>query len=177
MRGKSLLALSIVTALLLAAGCILGPSKFRGVMSYRHGRVYIKHDRFYRVGLLPEGWERMKVRSRTISFYNPAFKSSISTDAYCGGGVSDKRLEVLGGEIVSALQDRYVVSETNFDLDGRGALRQVAHGTLDGVPVVVDLVVVRKNECVFDLYAVTPPDVDPEARQAFEEFFGGFHYE
>lgn len=177
MRGRLFIAAFVLFAMASSAGCVFGPSKYKGVIGYRHGQVFIRHDRIYRVGELPGGWERMSTRARTISFYNAAFRSSISTDAICGRGASDRRLDALGGEIASALEDRLLVSETPFELDGRGALRQRVRGSEDGVPVVLDLVVVRKDGCVFDFYAVTPPDADPQVARDFEDFFQAFHYE
>lgn len=177
MRGKCLLSLIVLVSLLPSTACLFGPSVSKGVIGYRHGQVFIRRDRIYRVGELPAGWERMESRARAISFYHAGYRSSISTDAFCGRGISDRRLDALGGEIASALEHRAVVSETPFDLDGRGALRQRVTGTQDGVPVAVDLVVVRKNGCVFDFYAVTPPRPDPQVARDFEVFFGAFHYE
>lgn len=174
MRGKKLIILAVLS--LAAGGCIFKSTPFRGVISYRDGRVYLKHDRFYRVGILPDGWERLRTRARAISFYNPHFKGSISTDAFCGRSVGDQRLESLTSEIVSALEDRTMKSQTKFDLDGRGAIRQRFKGTMDGVPVIVDVVVVRKDGCAFDFYAVMPTGADQVVEQDFEIFFGGFHY-
>lgn len=176
MGGKKFTAFTLIAAFIFTGACIFKPSRYKGVISYRNGRVYIKHDKFYRVGRLSGGWERMRTRARTISFYNPEYRSSISTDASCVKGSSDRQLESLGGQLVSAIEGRVFISETPFDLDGRGALRQTVSGKMDGVQVYVDLVVVRKDGCVFDMYAVTPPDPDLQVKRDFEEFFGGFHY-
>lgn len=176
MRGRTV---KILALLFLASltGCLLGPPKPHGIIGYRpDGRVFLSRDRFYHVGILQGGWRRISTKARTITFYNPEFESSISTDAFCGRDVANRRLDSLGGEIMSAMEDRKLKSETSFDLDGRGAQRQLEEGKMDGVPVVVDLVIVRKNGCLFDLYAVMPPNADPQVAQDFEVFFGGFHY-
>ena len=172
-----MIALSALVAFSCASGCVFGPGTHKGVVGYRNGRVFVRHDKAYRVGLLPEGWERMKSSGRTVSFYNPNYRSSISTDAFCGRGASDRKLDALGGEIASALEKRTLVSERPMELSGRGALRQTVEGSLDGVPVVLDLVVVRKDGCVFDFYSVSPPGADPRVAADFEAFFGEFSYE
>ena len=177
MRGRALIVLAALAAAVCAAGCVFGPTSYKGVIGYRDGRVFLKHDSVYDVGRLPKGWKRMDSRARTISFYNPAYLSSISTDASCGGGVSDRRLDSLGGEVVSALEKRRLLSEEPFELDGRGALRQRVEGYQDGVMLIVDLVVVRKSGCVFDFYSVSQPEAAPQVAQDFEAFFSGFHYE
>ena len=177
MRGRILLALAALAAGVLAAGCVFGPTTYKGVIGYRDGRVFLRHDSTYGVGSLPEGWQRMGTRARTVSFYNASLRSSISTDAFCGRGIGDRKIDALGGEVASALENRVILSETPFELDGRGALRQRVRGSLDGVEVLVDLVVVRKGGCVFDFYAVTPPEGVAQTAADFESFFGAFRYE
>lgn len=167
----------LLSATVIFSACIFKPSKFKGVMSYRNGRVFLKHDNFYRVGVLPGGWNRMSTKVRAISFYNASYDSSISTDALCGGGVSDRSLETLTGSIVSALENRKITKITKFELDGRGALRESVEGTIDGVPVDVDMVVTRKDWCVFDFYSVSPKNLSDSVKNDFELFFGAFHYE
>ena len=119
----------------------------------------------------------MPTRVRTISFYNQEFASSISTDAFCGRAIEGQRVGSLGGEIISALERREILKEEKFELGGRGAVRQLVRGEMDGVPMVVDLVMVKKDECVFDFYTVMPYHARPEVEEAFRGFYGGFQYE
>jgi hypothetical protein len=159
-----------------AAGCAFGPQQFKGVMSYRGGKVFFTNKDFYRVGKLPDGWNRLEERYRTITFYNESSGASISTDAFCGRSLEGRRPDSLTGEILTALDEREVISEKEFELSGRGAVRILAKGKLDGVAVTVDLVVVRKDGCIFDFYAVSEGDEGPDTAAAFEQFFGGFDY-
>lgn len=177
MRGRIATTIVLVCLLLLQAGCLFKPQKSKGVISYRHQKVYLAKYQYYEVGLLPEGWERMPTRARAISFYNPAARSSISTDAICSRQVQDRPLASLASDIATALEKRTISDERPFMLDGRGALRQRVTGRMDGVPMAVDMVVVRKDGCVFDFYAVTPADADDSVTGAFESFFSAFHYE
>jgi hypothetical protein len=168
-------------------GCFFKKQPSNGVMSYRHGQVYLQSYRsgkgslqrgdVYSVGILPEGWKRLATRVRTISFYNKEYRSSISTDAICDRQTSNRALTSLAGDLVSALEGRTRVGEEEFMLDGRGALRQHVEGKIDGVPTAVDIVVVRKGECVFDFYLVAPLTEQASATGDFEQFFGAFHYE
>lgn len=179
MKWGSVIIAAVVAAVLFAGGCIFRPQPFKGVISYRHEKVYIglNPDRYYRVGELPAGWEPIKTRARAIVFYNDEHSSTIATDAWCGNTIGDRPLESLGGELLGALADRDVQEEVPFMLDGRGALRQRAIGELDGVPIVLDIVVIKKNGCVFDLYAIMPPDEVEAVERDFELFYLGFRYE
>jgi len=180
MSGKTKLLILSSLLLLLVAGCVFGRQPFRGVVSYRDGRVFLSLNqpkKFYLVGELPEGWSRMKTPARAITFYDDDTGSSISTDAFCGRSIGDRSLSSLGGEVISALDDREVVEEVPFTLDGRSAVRQRVEGKFNGVPIVLDLVVVRKDDCAFDMYAIMPPDSVSSVEDDFKIFYLGFHYE
>ncbi|MFA4874536.1 MAG: hypothetical protein WC690_04270 [bacterium] len=177
MRGIRFSGVLLILAISALSGCIFKAQPFKGVISYRQGKVYIRHDKYYTVGVLADDWRALKTRARTISFYNEGLKASISTDAYCGKSVTDRTLDSLSGDIITALEKRQVTNEKNFTLNERGALRQHITGSVDGVPTDVDLVIVRKNYCVFDFYSVAPAGGNPDVKEAFETFFNGFHYE
>jgi hypothetical protein len=169
-----------ILLLVLAAcssGCLFKKQPYKGVMSYRDGKVFLRKGDYYTVGMLPEGWERLATHAKTISFYDKGSRSSISTDAICDRSESNRSLSSLAGGMAGAVEDRKVVQEQEFMLDGRGALSRRVEGTLDGVPTVVDLVVTRKNECVFDFYLVAPKGADGAARADFDAFYRAFHYE
>lgn len=175
MRG--IVFLLCILAFLASSSCVFGPGKYKGVIGYRSdGRVFLTHDTFYRVGKLSGDWLPMKSRARAISFYNSTYKSSITTDAFCGRLSGDLKLSSLGGEIISALEKRKRIFSREIILDGRSAIRERVEGELDGAAVVVDLVVVRKDACAFDFYAVMPPNADDGVTRDFESFFEGFGY-
>jgi len=162
---------------LAGAGCVFKKAQSIGVMSYRGGRVFLQNRKYYRVGILPEGWRRMDTKARAVSWYNESYKSSITTDAFCGKSFSDRPLDTLAGELSSALSnDRTTTSSQKMMLDERGALRLSVTGTMDGVTVVMDIVVVKKDGCNFDFVAVMPPDAPDQVISDFEAFFMGFHY-
>lgn len=145
-------------------------------MSYRNNNVYLQYGGYYKVGHLPDGWARIDVSRRAVSFYNEDYQASISTDAFCGRAFSDRPLDALAGELSSALADRETKWTEDMMLDGRGALRVFVEGTMDGVPLNMDIVVVKKDECSFDFVAVMPPNAPQDVTFDFEGFFKAFHY-
>jgi hypothetical protein len=176
-------ALTLVVACAISAGCAFKRQPFKGVTGYHDGKVYLTPNRYYaegvyyNVGELPDDWKRLATRARTISFYNDAYLSSISTDAWCGRNIKDRTLDSLTGDMVTVLEERTFSDEKKLTLDGRGAIRQRITGEAEGVPTVIDLVTVRKGDCVFDFYLVSRGDAPVEATEDFESFFGAFHYE
>ena len=120
MRGKIQIAFALLMICAICTGCIFKKQPFRGVVGYSDGKVYltprtyVEPGRYYRVGILPDDWDRLATRAKTISFYNKAYMSSISTDAYCGRSVGDRTLDSFTGDMVSALQDRTFSDKKNF---------------------------------------------------------------
>jgi hypothetical protein len=73
--------------------------------------------------------------------------------------------------------EREELSQQLLPLDGREALRSRHTAKLDGVPVELELVVLKKDGCVFDFTYVAPPG-QAEARMAdFDALLAGFHAE
>lgn len=167
---------SMVLALLVLGACFGGVKKTGKVVSYANGVVKTKKG-FYEVGVLSEEWEREKVNSYSIiHFRNPSLKSSISTDAFCDDAYDDAPLPMLTMHLQSVVGPRQLVSEKEFMLDQRSAFRSIAQGKMDGVPVILDTVVVKKNKCLFDFLLVADPAFYPKAKGDFEKFFNGFRY-
>ena len=181
-RAMQCLALAFLGGALLFAGCIFGPSRFQGALGYSHDKVWLRYatpyqkGNFYRVGPLPGGWERLRTNARAIAFYHPAYRATIYTDAFCGGSFSDAPDEVLIGGMVGGLQELKTLHQEPLMLDGRGALRRRMHAALDGVPLELDAMVVKKDDCLFDFLAVAPFPADPAVRADFVAFYEGFHF-
>lgn len=169
--------LFILGAQFTSNGCIFGPNRYYGVMSHRGNRVFIRHDRWYTVGKLPEDWKNLKVRVRAAAWYNPDYRSTISTDVLCENSVGDRPLSVVAGDVAAALENRTVTDTKEFTLDERGALREYVKGSVDGVPMEMDIVVLKKNNCAFDMVAISPPEEMANVSPIFEDFINGFHYE
>jgi hypothetical protein len=157
-------------------GCIGGGVKKTGkVVGYRDGEVLTKKGS-YRVGELPPAWKRVKLGKALVAFRNREFQSTISTDSFCDQAYDDSSLKMLTRHLFAGLQDTQVVREDAFSLDGRGALRSVVQAKLDGLPVTLDLVVVKKDWCLFDFHLVSAPERYSQAVSDFEKFYQGFSY-
>ena len=71
----------------------------------------------------------------------------------------------------------YQEKETKtFQMDGREAFEIFVSGKVDGVPVEVDYVVLRKDECIFDFSLHASPAIRPQARVDFHEMLKGFKF-
>ncbi len=61
-----------------------------------------------------------------------------------------------------------------FTLDGRAAVRVRLTAALDGVAVHMDLVALKKDDCVYDLELVAGERAFAESDQDFWRFVQGF---
>jgi hypothetical protein len=174
--------IGILIALALSLMCshcfLFGGVKNTGrVRSYEPGKV-ITQKSYYNVGDLPDSWQRTKIGSyKTIAFYNPELKSTLETDAFCDDAYDDASLQVLTTHLYFDIRDKKTRWEKPFMLSGRGALRSVAEGKVDGVPIVLDTVVIKKDDCLFDFAMASEPDLYSKAAADFERFFKGFQYQ
>ena len=64
----------------------------------------------------------------------------------------------------------------DFRLADRDALRTRVHARLDGVAVRLELVVLKKNGCLFDLTYIAAPEVFAAGYADFERVVNGFDY-
>ena len=145
------------------------------VTGYRDGRVLTKKG-YYGVGPLPSPWQRIKLGKALVAFRNNPLQSTISTDSFCDQAYNDSSLKALTQHLFAGLQGIKTIDEDSFMLGDRGALRTLIRAKLDGLPVMVDIVVVKKNWCLFDFFLVSAPEKYREAAEDFESFYQGFSY-
>lgn len=169
------LRLGILPLIFLLVSCFGGVSKTGKVVGYEPGRVLTKLGS-YQVGDLPPDWRQLKLGKALIAFYNDELKSTIATDAFCERAYDDSPLDMLTKHLFAGLQDVKIVSEKPLMLGDRGALHTSFSGSLDGLPVRIDTVIVKKDWCLFDFYLVSQPDFHERALAPFETFFRGFAY-
>lgn len=173
---KKVLGILFVSLLILNASCIIGPTSKR-VMSYRNDNVYLSDKSHFKVGELSSGWKRMRVPAHAIAFHNAEYGATIATDAFCGPSYEDLPLNRLTSYLLAGVDSYKVESQKEFMLDDRGALKTIARGKVDGVPLIFDIVVIKKNKCNIDLMCMSPEGAAPLAQADFLQFYSGFHYE
>ena len=135
-------------------------------------KTYTKASKF-RHGDLPEGWEKTRVKGLAIAYYHSDYGATAGVAPMCDG-ISDSTLESLAQQELVGLEQRELVEESRVSVDGREAIDWVVKGSVDGVVVVMNLVVFRKEGCVYDLNLVSRPETFDKARTEFRSFVGGF---
>jgi len=149
--------------LLALASCAAG--RFDGVV-YRDSQVA------FRVGRMGPNWRRLSLSGGDVLLRH-AGGGAVLANAVCSG-IKDVPLEVLANQALFGVVETQEWSRDVVTLDGRAALRLRLAGTLDGVPVDLDLVVLKKDGCVYDLQLVAGPAVFAERDHDFDRLVAGF---
>lgn len=141
-----------------------------------HDGVFRKGDLVYRVGEVPQGFRAVSLKDNDVAFVGIQTPHSIAVNATCAEH-GDPSLEVLTQHLLMGFSDRETVEQVPGTLDGRESLRSRWNAKLDGVPIELLLVVMKKDGCVYDLSYLSPPGRFDEQRAAFEALLQRFHTE
>jgi hypothetical protein len=162
MPRAQLLHAALGLSVLLACA---GPGSFVNQV-YRRGAVA------YRVGPLPAAWERVSVGRLNLVFRHRE-GGTLAVNATCPHR-EDAPLHVLTNHLLFGIEAQREKSRTPITLDGRAGLRTRLTGELDGVPIEMELVVLKKDGCAYDLQLVTSPQRFAARQPDFDGFLRGF---
>jgi hypothetical protein len=127
----------------------------------------------YRIGPLGPDWSRIGDQGGDLAFYNRAVRAGIVVQAECRRQ-DDAPLGVLAEDLLIGFGDVRVVEDTRVTLSNRVALHRVVEATLDGVPVGLDLYVLKRDGCAYTLVYTAPPDRFAKGEGDFVVFVAGF---
>ncbi len=167
-RVKSAVVQSfLVIASITLCGCATG---------LRDG-VFSKDRVSYRIGVPPEAeWRRVNFSNNDLAWLHTTTGHVISTNATCEN-YGDPSLDVLTTHLLFGFSEREPKEQKLEELDGREALHSKYDAKLDGVPIEIELVVLKKNGCVHDFSYVSPKGHADMAQPAFDHLVHGFSQE
>lgn len=142
-------------------------------MSYREGAAKTGKTRFY-PGSLPSPWSGPKLRLKQMVYENDAAQATIVVDALCGPKYDEAPLPRLAHDLFGKFRKTTISREGFRVLDGRDAYSVRGQGDLDGVPVAMQVVVMKKDFCLYDFVYFAPPAKFSGAVADFEGFLNGF---
>lgn len=157
----------VAVVALTLAGCAHG--------GYDAAANQVCHDRrCYRLGELGPGWRLVYQKEAAVGFYNDAVGGVIEANSTCRQDAEAAPLQTLTRHLLIGYTDRQVESQEKVPLAHREALHTRATAKLDGVPMALELYVLKRNGCIFDLSYVAPPSTAERGRAAFARFVAGF---
>jgi hypothetical protein len=131
-------------------------------------------DICYRTGALPDGWRLVHQEGAAVGFFSDDVGGIIEANATCRDDADAAPLPALTRQLLIGYTDRRIDSQERVPLAGREALRTRAIAKLDGVPMALDLYVLKRNGCIFDLSYAAPPRGWARGAGDFARFVDGF---
>jgi hypothetical protein len=127
----------------------------------------------YQVGQLGPGWRRVEVEDNDLAFHNDAL-GTVSINSTCTD-YEDVPEEALLNHLLFGMRERNYRTEETVSLDGRGALHAVIDLELDGVPLTLELYVLKKDGCVYDMSLIASRSEFERARGDLARLISSFH--
>jgi hypothetical protein len=137
------------------------------------GTVFRKDGVAFRVPPRPSDWRAIRVDEASLAFRDDPRDASILVNGRCG--VEDAPLLALTNQLIMGTTEREVEAQDTLPFDGREALHTRMRAKLDGVPMLYDIYVLKKDGCVYDFVYVAPPPLAEAGLAAFERFVSDFH--
>jgi hypothetical protein len=144
-----------------------------GVWNAAQGRL-CQGKRCYRVGKLDGEWQLVKAEGGEVGFFNRGVGGIIQANSTCRSDADAAGLDTLTRHLLIGYTDRKVIETKELELAKRQALHTKVKVRLDGVPFVLDLYVLKRNGCIFDLSYAAPPATAAQGEKAFRGFVEGF---
>lgn len=156
--------LVLLSALLGSAACGSSPS-FRD-------RVFDDGTVRYRVGPLAGPFQRVDVEDDDLAWHDPS-NGTVSVNSTCTE-YEDVPARALMNQLLMGTTERAYRLDETVTVDGRAAQHAIVDLELDGVPVEIDVYLLVKDGCVYDLMHVAARDRAAQSRPMFERFVHGF---
>lgn len=153
-----------LAVLSLLAGCAAG--------ARLHGEALVVREKGYRV-VPPPGWERIPSRA-DVALRNSALEAGLMAHGTCEGKAPGRALPVLARHLRFGLRDVQGLEEVPVTVAGQAGVRSRFTARLDGIPVAVGAVTLKRHGCVYDLVVVAPPGRLEAAAADFERFAQSF---
>ena len=87
---------------------------------------------------------------------------------------NDPPLQSITIGIVNDLDKKKAVLSETIKYNQREALHSMYKGTVDGIPTIVELMVLKKNSCIYVLTFVALEDSYEKDKRNFTDFYNGF---
>lgn len=157
---------ALLVAILSAGLGACSAERFDG-RTYKHGRTS------FRSGPIPSSWSRIDLDGPLVAFRDD-HRGTVEVFARCGQDGDDVPLGALTQHLLIGFTEREIDKQELTPLDGREAMHTVASAKLDGVKVSLDIWVMKKDGCVWDLVFVASPSTFSAGVPAFSSFVSAF---
>lgn len=138
------------------------------------GAVFRDGPIAFAVAPAPSTWKRIQVTDAAIAFRDAAHDASVLVNARCKKPDDGTPLVALTNHLLMGSTEREVVTETVEPFDHREALHTTMRAKWDGVPMRLDIFVLKKDGCVYDFVYLAAPAAFEAGAADFESFVRSF---
>jgi hypothetical protein len=139
--------------------------------------VFVKDRLRYRLAAPASPvWRSLRLADNDLAWVARDNGELLAANATCEDH-GDPSLEVLTNHLLIGFEARELDDQRPFTLDGREALRSRYRARMDGVPVALEVVVLKKNGCVHDFTFVAPLGLQAVHSADFEALVASFAQE
>jgi hypothetical protein len=141
-------------------------------VNLNQGVVYTPDTR-YRIGPIPPDWQQVNLKDSDFSWVTKQREFAFWVNSTCKE-YQDVPLVALNRQLLIGFTDVEKVAQRTVELDGREALVSRYRVKMDGVQRELELVVVKKDGCVYDFAYVAPVAAYDTRVGEFQALWGGF---
>lgn len=170
-RASGLVLARAAGGVALVVACVVGLGGCRAHTEERAGVWHAAHTS-YRLGALGGHWQRHP-SDADLSFYDPDLDAMIMVNSECPAE-HDAPLKVAANTLLLGFTDRELLVDEPIEVGGREGLHRRLRAKLDGAPLMLDLVVLKKDECLYDLVYLAPPATAGRGEPDFLRLVAGF---
>lgn len=101
-------------------------------------------------------WQEIPETPADHAWRNPKLRSTIYVKANCGSYFEDRELKDSILSLTRGLEISSPITQEEMRIANRKALFQVMDSDVDGVPVRLGMLVISKNNCLYDFLFISP---------------------
>ncbi|HEY8075618.1 MAG TPA: hypothetical protein VIF62_15945, partial [Labilithrix sp.] len=120
-------------------------------------------------------WRRIDATDAALAFRDEPHDATILVNARCRKPDDDTPLVALTNHLLMGSTEREFVTQATEPFDGREALHTHVKAKWDGVPMELDIFVMKKDGCIYDFVYMAAPTGFAEGSTPFESVVKGFH--
>jgi len=136
--------------------------------------AYLDEAKGFRVAL-PPGWERVRLEGADVALREPGGAVTLAVAASCPPA-EEAEPAILTRHLFFGLRQRELLRQERVSVDGATGLQTVLSARVGGTPVLVQSVVIRRGNCLYDLLAVARPEAAAGGEAAFGAFLHGWQF-
>ncbi|MBH1989148.1 MAG: hypothetical protein I8H75_02010 [Myxococcaceae bacterium] len=101
-------------------------------------------------------WKPVNIKGAQQAWIVPGEGSSLLVDVHCNPRDLNVPLIGLTGQLLIGMTDQILISQTKIPYQEREALLSTYEVKVDGIPQKIRTLVLKKNQCIYDLVLSAP---------------------